>query len=287
MCRRSALLLASIWALAAGCSSDGNESAAPVEQTAPTTTVIESPTTETPTQSTTGQPVTSFQLLAAGAEPLVTLEAAQVAAAEIRVEAVDASSLTVDGDTTESEATARYLLRVDATVGDAPSLIVVHDVQELIADQPAPSAEDLDAWRFGLDEHGLVEYIGRGTTVALTTEAAGLLTAPSLRLPTPTEPVGVGAQWAYPLDESGDVVATVTLTGMTEAELNATIEFTATNDDGSISMLASGTYDRATLLAVDVQVTSTFVVDTEVTMNERVTTMTGTETSRRSYVGGT
>ena len=288
MHRRRARLLVAAGALVVGCSSGGDGQQSTVEQTGSTTTAtaIEATTTEPGSESTTGQAVTSLRLLDAGSAPLVVLDAVAVSAVEIDVEASDASSFTVDGATTEEEATARYRLRVDANGGGSPSLVIVHDIQELVLDQPQPLPESLDAWRFDLDEHGIVRFIARGTTVGLTREAASLLTPPSLRLPTPTEPVGVGARWAYPLDASGEMAATVTLGDITDTDLMATVEFTATNDDGSISMIASGTYDRATLLAVDVNVTSVLVVDTEATVNEQVTTMTGTETSTRSYVRG-
>ena len=111
----------------------------------------------------------------------------------------------------------------------------------------------------------------------------GPLSTPNLVLVVPTEAVGVGAQWAVPLDGRGEVLATVTLTSFTDTQVETTLSLDQSDDTGSFTMTAEGTYERATLLATEVTTESVLSFVAQASENGEAVEVRNEQRSIRIY----
>ena len=281
--------------LAGGCSSSSSD-----DETADTTTdtttgattiatTVPSPDPGQPDgigsddEADTGRTAGEVTLIEAGREPRVALQITSDAQAKIAVGASEALDTTINGVTTGNASEATYELDIDIEVGaDGVEMLVVPTV--LSFDGPTPAADDLGSWRWSLDSHGVVRRVFPvGQAEFVDDDMLRLLNVTNLVLATPTEPVGPGASWSQSLNRQSDAQLVFTLAEVSDTELAVTIELVAPFDAGAATMVVSGTYDRATLLARDVTADSGLELTSPVTDNGEVVDLTGVQRSRRTY----
>ncbi len=226
-------------------------------------------------------------LIDAGREPRVALQITSDARATIAVGASEALDTTVNGVTTGDASEATYELDIDIQVGaDSVEMIVVPTI--LSFDGPTPAADELGSWRWRLGSHGVVQRVFPvGQAEFVDDDLLRLLHVTNLVLATPTEPVGPGASWSQSLSRQTDAQLVFTLDDVSDTELTAMVELVAPFEAGTATMVVSGTYDRATLLARDVTAESGLELTSPVTDNGEVVDLTGVQRSRRTYAKAT
>ena len=222
-------------------------------------------------------------LLDAGGQPRVTVGITGDADATISVSALDERTATVDGTTTNRRRTADYDLSVEVVaVDDRVELLVAPTIVDI--DGPAPTADEIGTLRWLIDPYGLTERIMPVRSPGpATSDTLALFNVPNLVVTVPGEPVGPGARWSQPLEPGTDAQLLFTLNDIDSTELDITIELVAPVDGGTLTIEASGRYDRSTLLAREVTAVSTLAFDAPVTADGEPAELTGVWRSERTY----
>lgn len=255
-----------------------------VETTVPSTDSSQPQDTGSDDEADTGRPPGEVTLIDAGREPRVALQITTDARSRITVDASDSLALTIDGVTTDEVDDARYQLDLDlsASGADDVQLLVVPTIESI--DGPTPSADELGTWRWFLNTHGVVQRVVRiGWSNGVDDSTLELLNIANLVLVTPAEPVGAGATWSQSLDRQSDARLVFTLVEATANDLDVAVELIAPFEEGVATMVVSGTYDRATLLAREVTTESSLEITSPVTDNGELVELTGVQHSRRTY----
>ncbi len=222
-------------------------------------------------------------LIDAGREPRVALQITADAQSRVAVDASEALETTIGGVSSSDSGEATYELDIDIQVGGAGIEMLVTPAIVSI-DGPTPPADELGEWLWFLDANGVVQRVvpvGQGEFVDI--DVSRLLSVTNLVLATPTEPVGAGATWSQSLNRQSDAQLVFTLDQVSDTDLQIEIELVAPFDAGMATMVVSGTYDRATLLARDVTADSGLEITSPVTDNGQVVDLTGVQRSRRTY----
>ena len=269
----------------AGCSGSSNDDDTTVATTVGDTDEPPAGTTEpSVAEVDTGRSPGAVTLIDAGAEPRDELRITADAQPRITVDASDSLALTIDGVTTDEVGDARYQLDLDLSTSgaDGVQLLVVPTIESI--DGPTPAADELGTWRWFLDAHGVVQRVVRiGWSDLVDDATLELLSVANLVLVTPGEPVGAGATWSQSLDRQSDAQLFFTLNTVSDTELDVTVELIAPFEDGAATMVASGTYDRSTLLAREVTTESNLEITSPVTDNGELVELTGVQRNRRTY----
>jgi hypothetical protein len=275
--------------MAAGCSGSSNDDDATVATTVGDTDEPPAGTTEqSVAEVDTGRSPGEVTLIDAGSEPRTALQITTDAQSLIFVDASDSLAITIDGVTTDDVGDAGYQLDLDlsASGADEIELLVVPAIESI--DGPTPAADALGTWRWFLDAHGVVQrVVPIGWSDLVDDATLELLSVANLVLVTPAEPVGAGARWSQSLDRQSDAQLVFTLNGVTDTDLEVAVDLVAPFDEGVATMAASGTYDRATLLARDVTAESSLEITSPVTDNGQLVELTGVQRSRRTYTEAT
>jgi hypothetical protein len=273
--------------LVGGCSSSstGDDTTGDTATTDPTVPTIDSSQPSgTDSDDDSGRSPGAVTLIDAGTEPRDELRITADAQPRITVDASDSLALTIDGVTTDEVGDARYQLDLDLSTSgaDGVQLLVVPTIESI--DGPTPAADELGTWRWFLDAHGVVQRVVRiGWSDLVDDATLELLSVANLVLVTPGEPVGAGATWSQSLDRQSDAQLFFTLNTVSDTELDVTVELIAPFEDGAATMVASGTYDRSTLLAREVTTESNLEITSPVTDNGELVELTGVQRNRRTY----
>ena len=274
--------------LVAGCSGSSNDDDTTVATTVSETDEPPAGTTEPPAAEVdTGRSPGEVTLIDAGSEPRVALQITTNAQSRIAVDASEALDTTINGVTTSDANEAIYELDIDIQVGaDGIEMLVVPTIVSI--DGPMAAPDELGSWRWSLDRHGVVQrVVPIGQDEFVDEDVLRLLNVSNLLLATPTEPVGPGASWGQSLNRQSDAQLVFTLIGVTDTDLEIAVELVAPFDTGTATMVVSGIYDRATLLARDVTADSSLEITSPVTDNGELVELTGVQRNRRTYTEAT
>ncbi len=279
----TALVGATIALVAGGCSASDRQSDAPTASTTETSTPAESGDASERDDVDSALPPGAVTLLDAGAEPRAPLRITTAARSRLSVEASDSLGVTIGDTTTDTGGTATYELDLDLTLdGNDAQLLATPTIVSF--DGPTPTPDDLGAWRWFLDERGMVQRVvsvGWGDQVPAAT--LELLNVANLVLVAPDEPVGDGASWSQSLSRRSDARLVFELVGSTDSEVEVSLELESPFEGGVATLVASGTYDRATLLARELTLESSLEVTSAVSDNGDLVDLTGVERSRRTF----
>jgi hypothetical protein len=221
------------------------------------------------------------RLLDAGSEPRVELRIEGDAGSTISVDATYRSETTVDGVTSQDVRSGSFDLASTLSAnGNVVSLELDPTVGTLTG-VAEPEEVGSEVWR--LDALGnLAESERSETRSDIDPDLVDLLSLPGLVLPVPSEPVGVGAMWSF-LFDGGERLGIVTVESMTETEVVISIEAAREVDGDSVTLTGAGTYDRASLLAMDAVFETAIEYEVDVTANGVPTTLTGIRIATRAY----
>jgi hypothetical protein len=300
MVTRWAIVVAAGALFASGCSSSSDEVGTVTSTTATATSTSDGTAapradssepeddltegSESPDGESDARRAGEVTLIEAGVEPRAELSLTSDARSRLAVDASDTLTLTIGANTTDQGATAACELDLDLTVSDTGAELLVAP-STVSVDGAALGAEELGTWRWVLDRNGRVQrVVSVGWSEQVDGTTIDLLTTNHLVLVTPTEAVGAGAVWSQSLDRQSDAQLVFTLTEVTDSDLEVTIELIAPFDEGVATMVASGTYDRATLLARGLTTESGLEVTSPVTDNGELVELTGVQRSFRTLV---
>lgn len=219
-----------------------------------------------------------------GAEPRVVLQTADATSSTITVTATESDDTSVGDDQRRTDFAGDFDLHLSAAGGaNGFTLTVDRTVRTLDAGGPQPVVEDIVGYTQSYDETGLSIFVVNPQEEAYRQLSGGLLSTPNLILAAPTDPVGVGAQWAIPLTQTGDLAAQVTVLAITDMTVEVDLSLERSSDAGTFSMTATGTYDRNSLFAHDVTTVSRISAESEASENGQLVPALSERESVRIY----
>lgn len=277
--------------LVIGCSSDEDVPASDIPAAAEavrgaddedtTTSSSESDSATNATATTGGRTVL---LLSTGQEPRVRLTAQPGTETVVTVSAeeyISTSSNSLAEDETFSGDYDLMLATLDHA--DGFELAVERTVRSLTTDTLEADVTEIAGYVHTYSANGLPDLGRRSQETQYSHVTRGLLVTPNMILVVPEEPVGPGAEWTIPLDRSGELRAQVTVVNIADDLIETKLTFESTNEQGSFTMTAMGTYDLDTLMAVDVTTESIVRVEAEVSNNGELVEVESEQRSTRTY----
>lgn len=312
--RVSRLAVLAVAGVLAACTSGRSTVDATPSRTARTAPTTSSPT---PSASSTSTPVATddgLVVVDAGAEPRSDLSMTDTLDATVAIAATSSGTSTLDGDTRETASSADYrvAVRLEPSDGAAPSAAddspspaatpapdttpspdnaapvvethVLTATPELVdVDIAGPVPNTLGYWEWNVDGSGTILGMdAREWTVPVHPDLRELLTFSHLVLEVPDVPVGTGARWTRELDDG--TLLDVVLDDVADDTVAATSTVTADVEGGRLDVTVAGTWERTTLVAVDVTATTEESASGDVVVDGTPTTMNVTRSTERRLV---
>ncbi len=187
------------------------------------------------------------RLIEAGSEPRFLISIDQTTPVKVNVSASSVTEGTI-GDKPFSDAyDSRYQLGV-RLVGPETSRDLVARFQ---ATKVGSRKGNTGSWEWRLSSNGVLTKV-EPPSVLSKDRHSELLNTPALFLMVPGEPVGSGAKWTYADAEYPSPVE-IQLDSINELELTAKVSMQNEMKDSTVSVVASGTWDRHLLIARQVK----------------------------------
>ncbi len=282
------LLVGMLGAVLGGCTGSGD--AGPAASPTTAATVSPSPAGATSTASATPAEATGSAIpdgpdglvvLDSGDEPRTQLSASVPLDDRVAVTASSSSTLDLDGEVDEATTTAEYRLDVVLEPADGTSLLVATTV-DLTTDAVPEVPPTLGRFEWTLAPSGrVVDMAAVDWAEPIAPELRRLLSFSHLVLEVPTIPVGAGARWQRDVD-GAEVI--VTLHEVDDEAVHASVEVRSAPSGGELAVTSEATWERDTLVALDVATTSTATAVREVVADGVPTTARVEQVDERHLV---
>lgn len=279
---RHGLVALALAVVLAACTSTGTDT----EPTAAATSgaPVSSPPSATATPSAAATEVrdtSGVVVLDGGDEPRADLVATTSLDDRIAVTATSASTMDLGGEVDTTTSAADYRLDVVVEPDDGTRLLVA-TTTDLTTDAVPDVPTTLGRFEWTLTPSGQVMGMAAtGWAEPIAPELRTVLSFSHLVLEVPTIPVGTGARWQREAD-GAEVI--VTLHELGDAELRATVEVRSSPPGGELAVTSTGTWERDTLVALDVTTTSEATATREVVAEGEPTTVRVEQVDERHLV---
>ena len=223
--------------------------------------------TETETASIPDSPGPGFEIVDAGAEPRVQLQISEHGTTTLDVSVVSRSEVRVGDELIEDTQFATYGLQIDLSPSETDQLLARFSAIE-ITTTPDLGDDDPGVWEWKLADDGTLIS---ATPPALPPDSrlSEMLSTYGLVLMVPPEPIGDRSGWTY-LAPGSSAPIEIGISRISENEIEATMSSRHDTAGATVSLTASGRWDRRTLLPVEAVSNIEMTIESTTTRNGEV-----------------